>query len=77
MSRIVSRLAFSFLAFIAVGSISVRPAEASTITITGSSFDGFDQEPGQSMPTDIQAIVNGLEGDIEYHHYPFKGCLRP
>ena len=60
MSRIVSRLAFSFLAFIAVGSISVRPAEASTITITGSSFDGFDQEPGQSMPTDIQAIVNGL-----------------
>ncbi|MEQ1911861.1 MAG: PEP-CTERM sorting domain-containing protein [Vicinamibacterales bacterium] len=43
-----------------VASLSTRPAEASTISITGSSFDSFDQEPGQSMPSGIQAILNGL-----------------
>ena len=59
MSRF-SRLALLFLVFMALGTLSVRPAEASTIAITGSYFDSFDQEPGQSMPTGIQAIVNGL-----------------
>ena len=60
MSRFFSRLSFLFLAFMAVGTLSVRPIEASTISITGSAFDSFDQEAGQSMPSGIQAILNGL-----------------
>jgi len=60
MSRLFSRVAFASLALLVVASLSVRPAEASAISITGSSFDSFDEEPGQSMPTGALGILNGL-----------------
>lgn len=60
MSRYVTHLTFSCLALTLTASLAARPAEASGISITGSAFDSFDVEDGQSMPSGVQGILNGM-----------------
>jgi hypothetical protein len=60
MSHRSSSLACTAIAFAALAVFSPQRADASTIALSGSSFDTFDDEPGGGMPGQVLGMVNAL-----------------
>jgi len=60
MSHRSSRLARTALAFAAVAVFTCPRADASTIALSGSSYDTFEGELGGGLPANVLGIVNAL-----------------
>lgn len=60
MSHRSSRYAGTALAFLTLAVCGSQPAHASTIALSGSSYDSVEGEPGGGLPANVLGIVNAL-----------------